>query len=71
MKPGRSWQNNLPALFSVLLLLILNLTEHTIQLRDQIFHILNTYRHTQGCVGQAVLSPESPSEHLHGSGSVG
>ena len=55
MKPGRSWQNNLPALFSVLLLLILNLTEHTIQLRDQILHILNTYRHAQGCVGQAVF----------------
>ncbi len=55
MKPGKSWQNNLPALFSVLLLLILNLTKHLVQLRDQIFHILNAHRHTQSCVRQSVL----------------
>ena len=61
MKPGKSWQNNLPALLflsipgRIRLLSIFNLTKHLVQLRDQIFHILNAHRHTQSCVRQSVL----------------
>lgn len=71
MKPGRSWQNNLPApFFCAATAHSQSHGTHDPAPRSDPSHS----QYLQTCAGlrrSGRFSPESPSEHLHGSGSSG